>query len=179
MEAIFRTVVILSTVLAAISVRVAHAERIQATLTGFQEVPSVSTAASGEFRGFINRDEQSIDFELRYSGLQGVVLQGHIHIAQLSVNGSIVIWLCQTATNLDPTGFAGQCEAGQGTEAVITGTITAANVIAGSQAPQQLEANDLAAVIRAIRAGSAYVNVHTDLSPGGEIRGQIRSARRR
>ena len=40
-------------------------------------------------------------------------------------------------------------------------------------APQQLTAGDLAEVIRAIRAGAAYANVHTDLSPGGEIRGQI------
>jgi CHRD domain len=161
------------------AVRVAQAERIQATLTGFEEVPSVSTAASGEFRGFINRDEQSIDFELRYSGLQGTVQQAHIHVAQLSVNGSIVIWLCQTATPfLDPAGLAGQCQAGQNTEAVITGTITAANVIAGSTT-QQLGAGELDEVIAAIRAGAAYANVHTNLSPGGEIRGQIRASRRR
>ena len=57
----------------------------------------------------------------------------------------------------------------------MAGTITAANVIAGSMAPQQLAAGDLAAVLAAIRAGAAYVNVHTDLSPGGEIRGQIRT----
>ena len=34
---------------------------------------------------------------------------------------------------------------------------------------------ELAEVIAAIRAGSAYANVHTSLSPGGEIRGQIRA----
>jgi hypothetical protein len=42
-------------------------------------------------------------------------------------------------------------------------------------ATQQLNAGDLAAVITAIRAGAAYANVHTTLSPGGEIRGQIRT----
>jgi hypothetical protein len=42
-------------------------------------------------------------------------------------------------------------------------------------APQQLAAGDLAAVITAIRAGAAYANVHTTLSTGGEIRGQIRT----
>jgi hypothetical protein len=56
----------------------------------------------------------------------------------------------------------------------VTGTITAANVIAGATASQQLKAGDLAAVITAIRAGMAYANVHTTPSPGGEIRGQIR-----
>jgi hypothetical protein len=57
----------------------------------------------------------------------------------------------------------------------VSGEITTANVIAGSMAPQQLAAGDLAAVIAAIRAGAAYANVHTNVSPGGEIRGQIRT----
>ncbi len=156
-----------------VTAAVANAERIEADLTGYEEVPSVSTLASGEFLARISLDEQSIEYVLRYRGLQGVVTQGHIHIAQLSVNGSIVIWLCQTDTNKDPTNLSGQCPAGKETEAVVTGKITLANVIAGSMAPQQLTANDLAEVIRAIRAGAAYANVHTDLSPGGEIRGQI------
>jgi hypothetical protein len=33
----------------------------------------------------------------------------------------------------------------------------------------------LNAVIKAIHAGAAYANVHTTVSPGGEIRGQIRT----
>ena len=163
-----------------VCVTAVQAETIRATLTGYEEVPAVSTLARGEFRARINRDEQSIDFELRYSGLQGTVQQAHVHVAQLSVNGSIVIWLCQTATPfLDPTGLADTCPAGQASEAVVTGTITSANVIAGSTASQQLTAGDLAEVIRAIRAGTAYANVHTDLSTGGEIRGQIRGGSNR
>ena len=82
---------------------VAKAERIQATLTGYEEVPPVSTAASGQFRAMITRGDQSIEYELTYTGLEGTVTQGHIHFGQLSVNGSIVIWLCQTATNPSPT----------------------------------------------------------------------------
>jgi CHRD domain len=143
--------------------------RLRADLTGYEEVPSVNTVASGQFRARISRDEQSIDYELSYSGLQGTVTQSHIHIAQLSVNGSIVIWLCQTATNPGPA--AHTCNPGSDH---FTGTITAADVIAGATASQQLNANDLASVIAAIRAGAAYVNVHTSpLSTGGEIRGQI------
>ena len=42
---------------------VARAEHIQATLTGYEEVPSVSTVASGEFRAQISKDDQSIDYE--------------------------------------------------------------------------------------------------------------------
>src|SRR5262249_45707099 len=120
-----------------------------------------------------------ITYELRYSGLQGTVQQAHIHVGQPGVNGSIVIWLCQTSgTFLDPTGHAPQCPAGQATEAVVTGTITSANVIAGSQAPQQLLAGHLDDVIAAIRAGVGYANVHTNLSPGGEIRGHIEASQK-
>lgn len=152
---------------------VAHAERIKASLIGYQEVPAVSTVATGEFSATISPDDESIDYELTYSGLQGMVTQSHIHVAQLSVNGSIVIWLCSTAAIPSPAGTQTCPKSG-----TITGTITAANVVAGATASQQLMAEDLAAVIAAIRAGVAYANVHTDLSPGGEIRGQIKASSR-
>ena len=150
---------------------VARAEPIKASLIGFQEVPVVSTVARGEFHATISEDEQSIDYELTYSGLQGTVTQSHIHVAQRSVTGSIVIWLCGTTTNPGPAGTQPCPQAG-----TITGTIMAANVVAGATTSQQLMAGDLAAVIAAIRARVAYANVHTDLSPGGEIRGQIRGS---
>ena len=154
----------------------ARAETIAASLTGYEEVPAVSTVASGDFRAFINHDDQSIDYELSYSELQGTVQQAHIHVGQLSVTGSIVIWLCQTETTQAPlavrasTPFCPQ-------SGTVPGHITVANVIAGSTTSQQLFAGDLAPILAAIRAGAAYVNVHTTpLSPGGEIRGQIRAS---
>ena len=88
------------------------------------------------------------------------------------MNGGIVIWLCGTATNPGPAGTQTCPQSG-----TITGTITAANVIAAAAA-QQLTAGELDEVIAAIRAGVAYVNVHTAVSPGGEIRGQLRASDR-
>ena len=149
----------------------AKADQIRAILTGYEESPSVSTTGRGEFQAVIDDDGTSIRYRETFSGLQGSVTQSHIHVGQLSVNGSVVIFLCQTASNPDPTGLAPECPQ----EGTVTGRITAANVIAGSMAPQQLAAGDLAAVITAIRAGAAYANVHTTLSTGGEIRGQIRT----
>jgi hypothetical protein len=61
-------------------------------------VPAVSTPASGEFKASISPDDGLIEYELSYSGLVGTVQQAHIHFGQPAVNGSIVIWLCQTAT---------------------------------------------------------------------------------
>jgi len=149
----------------------ANADQIGALLTGYEEAPSVSTTATGVFTATIDADGDAIFYTETYSGLQGAVTQSHIHVGQLGVNGSVVIFLCQTEANPDPTGLAPQCPQ-QGT---VAGTITAANVIAGSTTTQQLVAGDLAAVITAIRAGAAYANVHTTPSPGGEIRGQIRT----
>ena|SRR5437867_925416 len=146
---------------------------LRAKLIGFQEVPAVSTVASGDFTATIADDDQSIEYELTYSGLQGTVQQAHIHVAQRSVNGSIVIWLCGTGT----AGFAGPAGTPTCPQSGTVGprTVTAADVVAGSTASQQLAAGELNEVIRAIRAGVAYANVHTTLSTGGEIRGQIRA----
>ena len=151
---------------------VAKADQIRALLTGYEETPAaVSTTGRGEFIATIDPDSDAIHYRETFSGLQAPITQSHIHVGQLSITGSVVIFLCQTATNPDPTGLAPQCPQ----EGTVSGTITAANVIAGSQATQQLAAGDLAAVITAIRAGAAYANVHTQVSPGGEIRGQIRT----
>jgi hypothetical protein len=149
-------------------------ERIHATLIGYEEVPSVSTAARGSFDATVDADGEAIDYELSFSGLQGTVQQSHIHFAQKGVNGSVVIWLCQTATTPAPAAVAGITPLclQSGT---INGHITAANVIAAGTASQQIAAGELAEVIAAIRAGVAYANVHsTPLTPGGEIRGQLR-----
>src|SRR5690242_16391565 len=150
---------------------IAKAEQIGAILTGYEEVPAVSTTASGEFIATIAPNGNSIEYTESYSGLQAPVTQSHIHVGQLGVNGSIVIFLCQTSANPDPTGLAPQCPQ----EGTVSGTITPSNVIAGSTATQQLVAGDLTAVLTAIQAGAAYANVHTTVSPGGEIRGQIRT----
>jgi CHRD domain len=150
----------------------ARGETLQATLTGYEESPSVSTIANGDFRAVIEGGANDhFHYSLTYSGLQGTITQSHIHIASPGVNGSIVIWLCQTGTNKDPTGLSPECPQ----EGTVEGRITAANVIAGGTASQQLNAGDFAGALAAMRAGAAYANVHTSpLSTGGEIRGQIR-----
>jgi hypothetical protein len=53
----------------------------------------------------------------------------------------------------------------------VTGTITAANVLALSA--QNVQAGDFDALVAALRSDSAYGNIHTMNFPGGEIRGQI------
>lgn len=176
MKKLFKLSAVLAMLLLLVAARGAQAETIQAELTGYEENPPVSTGARGEFRGSISRNDDAIAYELTYSGLEGTVTQGHIHFGQKSVNGSIVVWLCQTATNLSPTPGTPGCPS----SGTVTGTITASDVIAANTPSQRILAGELAEVIAAIRAGAAYVNVHsTPLTTGGEIRGQIRGSNRK
>jgi hypothetical protein len=178
-----RTVRVVLAVLIAVSLptvlRADRAERIHIALQGFQEVPSVSTPASGSFNAKVAEDGKSFDYVLRFDDLVGTVQQSHIHFAQRGVNGSIVVWLCQTATTPAPASVAAltpTCVEGED----IKGTISAANVITAGTASQQILAGEFDEVLAAIRAGYAYVNVHaTPLNPGGEIRGQFRANRGR
>jgi hypothetical protein len=61
---------------------------LRANLKGLQEVPAVSTAATGQFRATII-DGATIAYELTYSGLEGTVTQARIHLGQKSVSGEI------------------------------------------------------------------------------------------
>jgi len=146
--------------------------RLRATLVGPNEVPSVHTAASGRFRATISKDEQSIDYTLSFDGITSTVQQSHIHFARPDVNGAIVIWLCQGATRAPANaGNPPECPVSPG--GTVSGTITPAQVVLVGT--QQIAEDDLAAVIEEIRAGRAYANLHSATSPGGEIRGQIKT----
>jgi len=140
-------------------------------LDPFQETPSVSSVAKGEFRLRISRDGQSMDYELSYSGLEGAVTQGHIHFGQKDVAGGISVWLCETATNPAPPAVA-QLTPDCPQQGTVTGHLTAANVI--GPAGQGIAGTEFAELLKAIRAGKTYANVHSAKFPGGEIRGQIK-----
>jgi hypothetical protein len=145
-----------------------------AHLVGFKEVPSISTGASGEFKAQVNNNETAIDWELSYKDLEGGVQQAHIHFAQRGVNGGITVFLCTNLGN-GPTGIQG-CPAAPAT---ITGTIMAADVSPNIPATemartQGINTGEFDELLRAIRAGATYANVHSTTWPGGEVRGQIR-----
>jgi len=148
-------------------------ETLQAEMSGFQEVPAISTTGSGEFRAKISNDETSIEFELSYSDLEGITpppatapLAAHIHLGQRGVNGGVSIFLC---------GGGGK-PACPPQPATVTGTLDASGV--GGPAGQGIAAGEFAELLRAIRSGVTYANVHTTRWPGGEIRGQIKGSSR-
>jgi hypothetical protein len=148
--------------------------KIKTSLTGYEEVPAISTVGNGSFKATLNPAGTELRYVLRYADLEGGnPTQAHIHFAQKSVNGGIVVWLCGSASNPGPTGTQ-QCPASP--SGTITGTITAANVVApapAAPANQGIEAGKFDELVRGLRAGVTYANVHTATFPGGEIRGQL------
>ncbi len=140
-------------------------------LRAFDEVPALSTPGGGRFESHIT-NEDTITYELTYFNIKGVVTQAHVHFAQHGVNGGIMFFLCSNLGN-GPVGTqACPPDGTRDNPTVVTGTIHAADIIAGANA-QGISPGEFSEVLRAIRAGIAYANVHTDLFPGGEIRGQL------
>jgi len=146
---------------------VADNGRERETLTGYEEVPALSTPGVGDFKLDVARTGDSINYELTFSGLETDATQAHIHFENATNNGPIVVFLCSNLGN-GPAGTQA-CPAAGGT---ITGTITAADIGAGA-AGQGLAAGEFDEFVRALRSGATYVNVHSTARPTGEIRAQI------
>jgi hypothetical protein len=138
-------------------------------LSGFNETPlAVSTSANASFRISINDRTQEISYRLSYADFPTAVTQAHVHFGSPSQTGGISFFLCTNLGNA-PAGVVVQaCPA---VPATITGTIKPADVI--GPAAQGIAAGEFAEIAKAIRGGSAYVNVHTTAFPVGEARAPL------
>ncbi len=128
-----------------------------ARLTGGQEVPPVQTDASGRaaFDLFMSGGEGRMRYGIQVFDIENVVA-AHIHAGCPGENGPIVVTLFSGG----PTGpVDGR---------LVTGEFGSEDF----EGP--LEGQGMAALVRLIQSGCAYVNVHTTQNPGGEIRGQMR-----
>ena len=140
-------------------------EGARGRLSGYQEVPAVSSGASATFRA--RMVGESLEWELSYRGLEGDALQSHIHFGQAGVNGGVAVFLCTNLGN-GPAGTQA-CPLRAGT---VRGTATAASVL--GPGGQGIAAGEWDELVKAMRAGVTYVNVHSTVWPSGEIRGQLR-----
>jgi hypothetical protein len=144
----------------------------KATLIGYEEVPAISTEASGTFRAKVDPAGPTIEYELSYSDIQNA-FAAHIHLGQKGANGGVSAFLCGGGDKppCPPTG------------GTVSGTIDAADVIGPTG--QGIAPGEIQELIDAMLFGVTYANVHTtdgDTTPnegpgdfpGGEIRGQIK-----
>jgi hypothetical protein len=147
---------------------VAFAREFKTVLSGGEEVPARDTKARGNAQFDLSADGTTLSYRLIVANIENVVA-AHIHLAPAGENGPVVVALYGPE---DPDG-------GRINGVIAEGTITAADLTG------PLAGQPLSALIDAIRAGNAYVNVHTNDGEGatdtgagdfasGEIRGQIR-----
>ena len=128
-----------------------------AVLTGEQEVqtPPVETDAQGQATFQLRNQGTELRFTLSVSNIENVVA-AHLHLAPAAANGPIVV------------GLFGGPATGPVNGVLAEGTITASDLVG------PLQGQSLSVLVDEIRARHIYVNVHTEVYPAGEIRGQLR-----
>lgn len=143
----------------------------QTRLDSYFEVPAVSSTGEATLRLRVDGREGQIAWNLAWKDLEVGATQAHIHFAQTSVNGGIVLWFCTNLGNA-PAGIPAPAACPTGPSGELSGVFTPAHVGPGALA-QGIEAGSWDEVVAAIRAGVTYANIHSVRWPGGEIRGQI------
>lgn len=119
-----------------------------ATLSGAGEFPPKAVAGTGT--ATITKTSTGFTYTITYTGMSGALTGGHIHgPAAAGANAPVIVPFANAT---------GAAAAG-----TLTGTFTSTNTPTIS--------NDSLEVL--MKNGNAYVNLHTTLNGGGEIRGQL------
>jgi hypothetical protein len=123
-----------------------------ATLTAANEVPPVTSSATGTATFELNDAETSADWTITVTGLTSSITNAHIHLGKPGhQSGRVIVLLPGWPTT--------------GTSGTWSGTLTS-----GASLSEGLTWTSL---IDLIRNGDTYVNVHTANFGGGEVRGPL------
>jgi hypothetical protein len=126
-----------------------------AKLTGKDEVPPKDTKATGTADFELSNNGNMLKYKVNVMNIDKVTM-AHIHSGKVGQNGDVVVTL-----------FKSQTPAGPKNGTLSQGDITSVNL----EGP--LKGKQISDLIKLINTGGAYVNVHTEMNPKGEIRGQI------
>lgn len=125
-------------------------ELFGADLTGDQEVPPVETDASGD--AAFEWDGTTMAFAITVEDITDATA-AHIHRGEAGENGDILVTL-----------FPGPTVEGDFSGVLVEGAFTE---------PDEDVDITMDELLDLMRTGGAYVNVHTEENPAGEIRGQV------
>jgi hypothetical protein len=147
----------------------AQKTKFEANLSGKDETPAVDTSAHGQATFELSADGKSLSYTLSVEDAADVTM-AHIHLGDPGHAGKPVAPLYPvTMSSMSSDKDAAPADEKMGMTKAVTvkGTITAGKLV-GPFKGKMIE--DL---VEQIRAGKAYVNVHTKGHPDGEIRGTI------
>lgn len=131
---------------------------LTAVLNGAQEVPAVSTPATGTATLAIDLATNNWTLNIQFGTLTAPLSIAHIHRAPAGTNGPVIV-------GLDGLPLSG----GRPVWNLLAPGITSFNSGGAVAAPFAFPAAELSNLL----AGNTYINVHSQAFPGGEIRGQL------
>ena len=132
---------------------------LTATLTGAGEATQttngINTGAFGDATVIIDMGARTVTYRVNVWNLPSGVTASHIHVGAANTAGAVVVNFTVPAGASNDFSYNG----------VVQDTAFALNPNAGIRS-----ADDM---FQAILGGNSYVNVHSTVNPGGEIRGQL------
>lgn len=138
-----------------------------ANLDGLSEVPPNNSPGTGFTTVTINLTSDTLRVEVNFSGLAGTVTASHIHAPTAVPFAGTAGVATQVPTFI---GFPSGVTSGtydMTFDMTLAATWNPAYMTANGGTPAGAEA----AFAQALAEGRAYLNIHTNLFPGGEIRG--------
>jgi hypothetical protein len=133
----------------------AQTRSFTALLSGANEVPGVVNGAGGVATITLNTATQAVTYRVDVYNMPSGTTQAHFHAGGPGVAGPVVV------------NFTVQANISN--DFSISGTATAADLV-----PRQAQGvGSWDDFVQALVLGQIYVNVHSTVNPGGEIRGQV------
>ena len=132
-------------------------EKKNIPMTGAQETPAVPSSALGSMDVYYSKETRILSYTVRWSGLTDSVMLMHIHgLAPKGFNAPVVQNIVTPSNSIFPQKTSGKYTYHK--TGSLSGTLLADGVVVKEQD---------------ILNGMYYINIHTTVYPGGEIRGQI------
>jgi hypothetical protein len=130
---------------------------LTAQLTGGNETPApgINTGAFGDATVVVDLKARTVTYTVNVFNLPSGVIASHIHAGANGTAGPIVVNFSVPTTASNDFGFSG--------------TVNESDFV--MRPDQGLRSGD--DVFQMILGGNAYVNVHSQVNGGGEIRGQL------
>lgn len=126
-------------------------------LSGAQETPAVASSALGTMDVFYSKDTRTLTYKVTWSGLSDSLSLMHIHgLAPTGFAAGVIQNIVAASNSIFPQKTSGKFTF------LRSGTISGTLLVDGVAVKEQDLLN-----------GVYYVNIHTSVYPGGEIRGQI------
>lgn len=153
-----RLLFVTATTIIALTMSAAHARaqvvELAATMHGANETPGVLTGANATAKVTVNTDG-TVAYVINVFNIPSGLTQGHFHVGGVGLAGPIVV------------------------DIIVPATISNDFTISGTVGPSALRPRPDQGIrswedfLQSLTGGQTYLNLHSQVNPSGEIRGQV------